>query len=311
MSQTKSISEFMRFIKILLLGGVLGAAGVIILLLFGPQRFRGLFISTQPQLVPSTVAVSSSPEVSPTLKPDSTPSPTSSPVTQSLDQVGFEDIVGVFGEKEITQLARLGVFDKITGKFNPQQPITRAEFVRWLMRANNTMWFDEPDKIIRKAEGGKAKFTDVPATHPDFPYIQGLLNTGFISGSDEKTFRPDQPLTREQMLAIKVVVDIGGINENLRNSKELSSNVPSWKDRNQISQKFIPAFNASYFSAPASDFKNLERSFGGTVILKPQEAVTRAEAAVCLSLIGDHQGGYNHRMAEQVLQAKAKQQSPK
>ncbi len=310
MSETKRVSKFVNFIKTLLLGGVLGASAVIALLLFRPEWFRGLFLTVQPQSTSEPVVITPSPTVS----------PTSVPIAQSPGSVAFSDIAGTFAEKEITQLAQLGVFDTTSGKFNPQQPITRAEFVRWLVRANNAIWFDQPDKILRQAQGGQAKFTDVPLNHPDFRYIQGLFNTGFVVGFDEQTFGPDQPITREQMIAIKIGVDKGGIDDfkklEPKFAIELGTRVPSWTDRDQISKQFIPAFNSQYYASTGSDvteqnnFQNVERTFGVIKSLNPQASITRAEAAVCLSLIGNHQTYYTQtdfRMASQALQLKAKQ----
>jgi hypothetical protein len=320
MSQVKRASEFMKFLKTLLLGGVLGTTGTVALLLFGPPRLRGLFLSTQPQPTPASVALSPSPVSSLTPSPDATSSPT--PAAQPPKPVTFEDIAGSFGEKEITQLAELGVFDTTTGKFNSQQPITRAEFVRWLIKANNAIW-SSPDQIIREAEGGQAKFTDVPPTHPNFRYIQGLFNTGFVSGFDETAFGPDRPLSREQMIAIKIGVDRGGV-YNFQKLEEdwaelntkLGRNVPSWSDREQISKRFIPAFNSEYykylsfsgvFLIEGNSFKNVDRTFGVTAVLKPQQPVTRAEAAVCLSLFGEHTQDSDHfRTAELALKEKTK-----
>jgi outer membrane murein-binding lipoprotein Lpp len=267
--------------------------------------------------------------------PVATESPT--PVTTaSPAQVAFDDIKGSAAEKEIAQLAQLEVFDTTTGnKFNPSQPITRAEFVRWLVRANNAIWFDQIDKTIRLAEGGEATFADVPPTHPDFRYIQGMANAGIAVGYDEKNFKPDQPLTREQMIAIKIGLDKGGIeNAILDPSKaedstgeqisanKLAAAVPDWSDRNQISQKFIAAFNSEYYTfwgnndqwpAKEDKFKNVDRAFGAIKALKPQAPVSHSEAALAISLVGNHtteRDKIDSRTAEQALQLKAKQGTP-
>ncbi|MBW4512767.1 MAG: S-layer homology domain-containing protein [Scytonematopsis contorta HA4267-MV1] len=322
------ISNILKFFRTLVIGGFLGASGIIALLLFGPQWFRGAFISKQPQPIPSNVAANTSVNTTPAAglasTPQSTPLNSSSPTpveSAQIKQVAFEDIKGVFGEKEITELAKLGVFDSTSGKFSPQSNITRGDFMRLLVRANNAIWVEQ-DKQIREAEGGQATFADVPPTHPNFRYIQGLLNTGFVSGFDEKTFAPDQPLTREQMVAIKIAVDRGGVydftkfnGQEAKLNTEFAVNVPRWTDREQISKKFIRAFNTEYRSFSntyketfeGNTFKNIERTFGATATFKPQQPVTRAEAAVCISLIGEHiQDGEKFRTAQQALENKAK-----
>jgi hypothetical protein len=227
-----------------------------------------------------------------------TPTPTPSATPLQVD-VAYEDTAGIFGEQEINQLGQLGVFDTTIGKFNPQQVITRAEFIRWLVRANNAIWFDQPDKLIREAQGGEPTFTDVPPTYLGFSYIQGMANAGFITSSNEKLFYPEQPLTREEMMAIKLELDIGGVSE-----PPGKSSIPNWSDRNKISQKLLPFFQAMY--AGQNDLKNIERTYGAVKTLKPQAPVTRAEAAVCISAIGNHtQAGQtigNFRAAEAALQ---------
>jgi hypothetical protein len=315
MSKSGRMAEFIKFIKTLLLGSVLGAGGIIALLLFGPQWFRELFVSSQLMPTSSTVANPSLPtsptsSTSPTSPPPVTPSPAPSSATQSPQQVSFEDIKGVFGEKEITELGQLGVFDTTTSKFNPQQPISRAEFARWLVRANNAIWFKEQDKTIREAEGGQATFADVPTTHSDFRYIQGLANTGFIAGFNEQTFRPDESLTREQLIAIKVGVDMGGIPTDLSGAQY---NFPDWTDKVQISKQFINSLMAEYESSNR-EIRNVERTFGALKIFKPQTPVTRAEAAVCISAIGDHTiSGHrfdsHFRTTEQALQSRSGQKN--
>jgi S-layer homology domain len=244
---------------------------------------------------------------------------------ESPQEVAFEDLEGVFGEKQITQLAQLQVFQTVTGKFNPQQPITRAEFVRWLVLANNAIWADKPDKTIREAEAGQATFTDVPPTHRDFRYIQGVANAGIAVGYDATTFKPDEPLTREQMIAIKIGVDKGGIEKEIIDPNKvevasdnvsaykLATGVPDWTDRSQISPKFISGFNSEYYtfwgdsgkySRRQNKFNNVERTFGVIKAFRPQNPVTRAEAAVCISQMGNHtteESKIDVRTAEQAL----------
>ncbi len=191
----------------------------------------------------------------------------------------FADITGVEGNKEITQLAQLGVLNSNGGNFMPLQSVTRAEFVRWLVLANNAYNVDTPTRQIRLAEGGNATFTDVPVTHPDFKYIQGMANAGFTIGVDATTFNPDAPLTREQMIAIKVGLDQGGLDV------PSSDYIPAWTDRDQISPAFKPALEVEY--ARNTQIKNVERTFGAIKTFNPQSAVTRAQASVCIWLIGN------------------------
>jgi len=224
-------------------------------------------------------------------------SPSPTPVaTSSPTLVTFEDVKGSFGEKEINQLAQLDVFETKTGKFNPQQPITRAEFVRWLVRANNTIFAGSPDKVLRLPETGKATFSDVPPTHPDFRYIQGMADAGFVIGDDQKTFKPNQILTREQMIAIKA-----GLDHRVAIDAYTGAPPGGWTDSDKISKKYWPAL---YFESLGQNNANIGRIFGTIKTFKPQAPVTKAEAAVCISAIGDNSSIF--ATAEEVLQKQAR-----
>ncbi len=220
--------------------------------------------------------------------------------TKSPLPVAFEDIKGVFGEKEITQIGQLGVFNITSGKFEPQKPITRAEFVRWLVRANNAIFAESPDKTLRLPDTGKATFSDIPPTHPDSRYIQSMADAGYAIGYDDKTFKPDEPLTREQMIAIKAGLDHRGAFE------EHTGGAPGgWTDSDKIAKKY---WRALYFENVLQANANIGRVFGTIKTFKPQEPVTRAEAAVCVSAIGDNISGLT--TAESVLQKRSVQASP-
>ncbi|MBD2326707.1 S-layer homology domain-containing protein [Alkalinema sp. FACHB-956] len=314
MTKASRLSSFTTFVKTLLLGGILGATGIVVLLFLKPQWFQNVGLVSAPQ---ATASPTVEPTASPSATLPATPIELTARPTPQASPVDFEDTAGVFGAKEIAQLSALGVFEKTTGKFNPQQPITRAEFLRWLVRANNAIWETQPDKTVREATGGKATFSDVPASHPDFRYIQGVVNAGIAVGYDATTFKPDEPLTREQMIAIKIGLDYGGIPE-LKEKKPgtnvlyADSNIPPWSDRDRISPKFKPAFRLAYtdprYQALENKnyFKNVERSFGAIKTLNPQAPVTRLEAALCLSLFGTHSISEEFRTAEQALQDRQK-----
>ena len=46
--------------------------------------------------------------------------------------------------------------------------------------------------------GGANTFTDVPASHPYHDAIEGIADAGVIDGYDDGSFRPDNPVTRQQ-----------------------------------------------------------------------------------------------------------------
>lgn len=206
--------------------------------------------------------------------------------------VSFTDIKGIFAEQQINDLAQLGVFDTTTGAFQPSGTIKRSEFVRWLVKTNNALYSDDPSKQIRPAEGAEQAFVDVPPSQPDYKYVQALANAGFVVGIDEKHFAPDQNLTREQMIAIKVPVDLGGDPYKNIGLADVRVVFP-FSDDDQISKRYYDAIYGDDFDGS----RNITRVFGQMKTFQPQRPVTRSEAALCISTIGK----YTPKTAAQAL----------
>ena len=127
----------------------------------GNSTLEGLF-APNPELpdgnFPTPIA---SPTVSPTASPNNSPSP--SP-TSALPQIPsrFSDIEEVpeSFRDYVQDLADLDVLSAVEGgdRFDPNKPITRREYARWLVAANNAINASVPSKQIRP--GSK---TDEPA----------------------------------------------------------------------------------------------------------------------------------------------------
>ena len=110
----------------------------------------------------------------------------------------------------VQDVAALNVLTNLGGP--PNQPIKRSMFARWLVELNNRIYRDRPTRQIRLATASKPAFVDVPADHPEFSYIQGLAEAGYLpsplSGDSTQTrFQPDALLTRETLLLWKVPID--------------------------------------------------------------------------------------------------------
>jgi hypothetical protein len=196
-----------------------------------------------------------------------------------LSTVQFTDVSGNFAQQAITDLAALGVITPKTGAFNPNAPITRADFVTWLVKANNVYYKDTPAQQIRLAEGTRATFVDVPPSNPAFPYIQGLANAGYVIGVDATHFRPTGNLSREQMIGIKAARDAGG-----SNSKTDMSSMQIRLHFTDVAKIAPPYWGAVYDDFSASTSNNISRVYGTIKTFNPTAAVTRAEAAAALSV---------------------------
>lgn len=203
--------------------------------------------------------------------------------------VAYSDLGGVFGAGQIVQLGQLGVFETTSGLFKPNDPITRRTFVRWLYKANNAIWGDDDSKQIRPATAADPSvFKDVASSDPDFQYIQGLQDAGTSVGFPDKTFRPDQVLTREQMVAIKSVLDKGGIQDTkAADIPQERYELPNWKDKSAIAPEFVAAICSLTFN-DSQHIDDIGRVFGTISSFRPKAPVTRAQAAVLMWKIGDH-----------------------
>lgn len=171
--------------------------------------------------------------------------------------------------------------------FEPNKSITRRQFARWLLDANNKIYASQPARQIRPGlETAQPAFTDVPVKDPDFGVIQGLAEAGIIPSplaGDSTTvqFRPNAPLTRETLALWKVPLDT-------RKSLPAASTdavQQTWgfQDAAKIDPKALRAVLADYQNG---DLANIRRSFGYTALLQPKKPVTRAEAASALWYFG-------------------------
>ena len=212
----------------------------------------------------------------------------------------------------IEDLATLGVISASTNtaktnnssnQFQPNKNITRREYARWLVTANNAIYANSPSKLIRLAgESNKSAFSDVKNTDPDFAAIQGLAEAGLIPSSlsgdsTQVLFRPDAPLTREQMLLWKIPLDT---RQGLPNAS-LDTVKQTWgfQDTAKIDPKALRAVIADYQNGEQS---NIRRVFGYTTLFQPKKAATRAESAAALCYFGTESEGISAKEALKLKQ---------
>ena len=250
----------------------------------------------------STVSPTPTPD---TTGPDTPSTPTPTP-TATFSTGTFSDLdkIGDRQREEIEDLAQLDIVQAKTGQeFAPQSNISRGEFARWLFQANNVFFANQPSKQIRPAPSNAPPlFTDVSPSHPNFAQIQGLADAGLIPSSltndpTASQFRPDAPLTREDLVRWKVPLDHRRAlpNASLENIKE------TWgfQDAAKINPNIWPALAADFQNG---DQANLKRVFGYITIFQPQRPLTRGEAASALWFLGVQTDGLS---AKDVINAPA------
>jgi hypothetical protein len=252
-------------------------------------------------------------EYRPTGTPQASPSPILSPnPLTTANPTTFSDLdrVSAGFRSSIQELARLGVLTATNGsdRFSPNSPITRRDFARWLVQANNAIHASIPGKQIRLADTNTAPaFGDVKTNDPDYIYIQGLAEAGLIPSpltgdTSALLFRPNVPLTREDLIAWKVPLDI----RKALPTATLDTIRGTWgfQDTTKINPKTARSLYADFQNA---DQANIRRIFGYTTLFQPKKPITRAEAAVALWYFGFQGDGLS---AADALQAGTPTPSP-
>lgn len=184
--------------------------------------------------------------------------------TRPLDKT-FSDInQAPWAEKAIYSLVDMGVINGYPDKtFKPNNPVTRAEFAKMITLISGR--YAEKDKATYTS-----KFTDVPATSWEYPYVSAALKFGFITGRSEYIFDPASNITRGDLCLI-IYRYVKSINSEIKAKAAVTfadaQAIPSWD---------VEAVNvlASHGIATARDTVNNK--------FEPTLPATRAECAVML-----------------------------
>ena len=102
----------------------------------------------------------------------------------------FTDVNSHWAKKYILALEKEGLLTRYKGSFQPNKPITRAEFVELAVSSCQVT-----------AGEGKA-FADVPESHPFYDAITKSASGGLVGGYEDNTFRPDNTITRAEVVTV-------------------------------------------------------------------------------------------------------------
>ena len=220
------------------------------------------------------------------------------------------DEVPIQLQQPLESVAALSILTPFTGKSNvelskfaPNETITRAEYARWLITANNRYYADNPGKkIYVPAQTTQPAFKDVNPSHPDFAAIQSLAEAGLIPSrltedSNNLLFKPNAPLTREDLVTWKVPLDT---RQSLPKAS-IKAIEDSWgfRDAAKIDSSAVQALYADFQNG---DRANIRRIYGYTTLFQPKKPVTRAEAAASLWYFGFQGDGIT---AKEILESEA------
>ena len=233
-----------------------------------------------------------SPNPTPAATPAISPPPTADPLprTKSISKPPTA------AADYLTDLTQIGVLTSTEAKAN--RVVTRREYARWLVAAHNKITGTKPTQQLKLATTDtKPAFQDVPASNPDFPSIQGLAEAGLISsalsGDPTSTlFRPDAPLTREQLILWKVPLDT----RQPLPAASLDAVKQTWgfQDAGKVDPKALRAVLADFQNGEQS---NIRRVFGYTTLFQPKKTVNLGEAAIAIWYFGANSEGLSARDA--------------
>lgn len=97
-------------------------------------------------------------------------------------------------QPSLQKAADAGILDFTKDKqFRPNDPVTRADFTRWMVRTRQTP-LEKPDTPT---------YSDVDASNPYYQEIEGaskaMMVQGYnVKGKPQKSFKPDQYITRQE-----------------------------------------------------------------------------------------------------------------
>jgi S-layer homology domain len=184
-------------------------------------------------------------------------SPGPADVTPSPDAaVAFPDVPSDYWAYPfITELSERGILAGTEdGTFQPDQPLTRAEYAALLQKLNN------PERVSSLA------FNDIPANYWAAPAIDEAIKTGFMRGYPGNVFQPTQRIPRHQVL-ISLVNGYG-----LSNPTNPEPIVQKYSDRAEIPNYSVQSVAAATEAGLVVNYPNLNQ-------LEPTRPITRAEVA--------------------------------
>ncbi len=174
---------------------------------------------------------------------------------------GFTDIEDHWAEDVIQIMQQSGVVSGIDeDRFGPDEPITRLDFTRWMLRLLgeppteiDTLAFEDRAQIPREAWGD----------------VERAVELGLLQGYPDGTFRPGATVDRAQMATVlgRSLVDLGvrAHRRDLDYVFEDSDEIPQW-------------------ATPAAAAVSQQLVYGRVAyqIFAPRDPTTRAEAAAML-----------------------------
>ncbi|MFS0725475.1 S-layer homology domain-containing protein [Paenibacillus sp. 1P07SE] len=216
--------------------------------------------------VPQEPEESETPEATEDEEPsEGTPPVTAEPAPNEPELPAFADMDGHWAEGAVRSLRERGIVNGMgDGQFHPGLTTTRAQFTAMLVRALG----------LQTGGASSGSFADVPPAAWYSDVIHAAHASGLVNGMGDGTFRPSQPVTRQEaMVLLAQALELSGLREPLEPS-EAEALLRAFTDREDVAIWALPAVADSLRSSLVQ---------GRTqTTLAPQAQITRAEAAVML-----------------------------
>jgi|GEM_PF-371847 len=182
----------------------------------------------------------------------------------------FDDVRDNFASQAIQRMAALHIVTGTSERlFEPDKPVTRAEFTTMLGRLLR----------IEPVESAIPSFSDAPKSAWYYGWVQSAIQLGLAQGINDASFAPNRPVTREEAAvliarALKQPLDTVAV------STDLSE--PIYRDLAQIQNWALPSvYRLRQLGLMGGD---ADGSF------RPGSPMTRQEAAVLLDRIWSYPG---------------------
>ena len=189
--------------------------------------------------------------------------PLVSPAPAFAQTINYSDVPDNYWAKDfITELTKMGIIAGFPdGTFDPNGPVTRAQFAAMLDQANE--YWEKPN-VNRSVD-----FDDVSTSYWAATSIDSVIRTGFMRGYPGDIFRPEQSIPREQVfVSLANGLDYQSI-------QEPSSVLSIYDDASSISDYALTPIAAATANQLVVNYPNSAR-------LKPNSNVTRAEVAAAI-----------------------------
>ncbi|MCR8843636.1 S-layer homology domain-containing protein [Paenibacillus sp. SC116] len=179
---------------------------------------------------------------------------TADAIAEHLSKYSDRDQISVWAKEAVARAKQLGILEGAKDKagtvtFHPKKTITRAEFLTIVT------------KLLYKevTVTSKAEFKDVKPGDWHYKYIVKAKEAGIIGGFPDGSFKPNEPLTREQVAIIVT-----------KAFKLKAQQASTFKD--------VPSTHPSASYIAAVEEQQLMKGTNGQ--FQPKQAVTREMAAV-------------------------------